>query len=353
MSTQILHVILQPKYSGDIKVKQRIVYKNNSLDLTDEERSSLEADLPEFWHTDKDRLTRYQKYDDMYFCERYKDYFDYATRETKKKYYKFDVATDEQAQQLYVFFLNQYSKIKINRIENLYKEVQSRIGDISYVQYSLLETRDALLKESDYTQMPDYPMSDGDREIWKKYRQDLRDLTSQQAWISGDIINVVMPVSPAPESQLKLLRESLGNVTSIPSDLMDDEIQNYLNGNYNELISKVSQTTIKFEILKALGQMKLPVFDFNYSALADSRNYFDESLYAVQEELEDESLLPSDWWQTVTRDVDALISNINDRLSSFNINFTINDVITSILEENMKRVEAERLIETVAAEEEV
>ena len=36
MSTRLLQVILQPKFTGSI-VKQKIVYKQNTLDLTDDE----------------------------------------------------------------------------------------------------------------------------------------------------------------------------------------------------------------------------------------------------------------------------------------------------------------------------
>lgn len=37
--------------------------------------------------------------------------------------------------------------------------------------------RDELLNLSDYTQIPDYPISDDKREEWKTYRQALRDMT--------------------------------------------------------------------------------------------------------------------------------------------------------------------------------
>ena len=77
MSTRLLQVILQPKFTGSSIVKQKIIYKHSTLDLTDEERIALEASLPDYWHSEKDRLVRFEYYDDMYFCERYKDYFDY------------------------------------------------------------------------------------------------------------------------------------------------------------------------------------------------------------------------------------------------------------------------------------
>ena len=42
--------------------------------------------------------------------------------------------------------------------------------------------RDILLGRTDYLMMPDYPLSDEDRESVAAYRQALRDLTSQKGW---------------------------------------------------------------------------------------------------------------------------------------------------------------------------
>src|SRR5690349_18017435 len=36
--------------------------------------------------------------------------------------------------------------------------------------------RDALLRDSDHTQIPDFPISEGQRSAWAIYRQQLRDL---------------------------------------------------------------------------------------------------------------------------------------------------------------------------------
>jgi hypothetical protein len=43
----------------------------------------------------------------------------------------------------------------------------------------ILNKRNKLLAESDYTQALDYPISDAKREEWQRYRQALRDLTNQ------------------------------------------------------------------------------------------------------------------------------------------------------------------------------
>jgi hypothetical protein len=50
--------------------------------------------------------------------------------------------------------------------------------------------RNKLLAECDFTQVEDYP---GDKEVWKAYRQELRDLPSAQE----DPNNITWPVAPA------------------------------------------------------------------------------------------------------------------------------------------------------------
>ena len=44
--------------------------------------------------------------------------------------------------------------------------------------------RDSLLALSDWTQMPDSPLSDSDRQAWATYRQQLRDFPA--TWTPGD-----------------------------------------------------------------------------------------------------------------------------------------------------------------------
>ena len=40
------------------------------------------------------------------------------------------------------------------------------------------ETRNILLDESDWTQMPDAPLTEEEKTLWKTYRQALRDITT-------------------------------------------------------------------------------------------------------------------------------------------------------------------------------
>ena len=53
--------------------------------------------------------------------------------------------------------------------------------------------RNALLAETDYILMPDYPITEEQREAWTAYRQALRDLPEQEGWP----MNIVWPEKPS------------------------------------------------------------------------------------------------------------------------------------------------------------
>ena len=59
-------------------------------------------------------------------------------------------------------------------------------------KYDILRNeRDYLLKECDWTQMPDSPLTDTKKQEWQVYRQALRDLPA-----TADINNIEFPIKP-------------------------------------------------------------------------------------------------------------------------------------------------------------
>jgi hypothetical protein len=59
-----------------------------------------------------------------------------------------------------------------------------------YVDYAEVNrnTRNQLLSDSDWTQMPDSPLTDEAKALWVTYRTSLRDLTAHENWpkLAGD-----------------------------------------------------------------------------------------------------------------------------------------------------------------------
>ena len=72
--------------------------------------------------------------------------------------------------------------------DRLHKVVNGDVVSItpSTVDTELRELRNAMLKDTDWTQMPDAPLSDDKKEQYRIYRQKLRDLPAQ----FYDIINL-------------------------------------------------------------------------------------------------------------------------------------------------------------------
>ena len=68
---------------------------------------------------------------------------------------------------------------------------------MGYVRYSdeefLRKRRNELLLDSDYTQLPDSPFTEQEKQEWIIYRQALRDLPSNTL----DFSNIVWPTKPA------------------------------------------------------------------------------------------------------------------------------------------------------------
>ena len=66
---------------------------------------------------------------------------------------------------------------------------------------ALREMRDVLLKESDWTQMPDCPLSEEIKNDWRIWRQEMRDITSNVSFPLEHTIQLpIPPVTSRPVS---------------------------------------------------------------------------------------------------------------------------------------------------------
>lgn len=350
MANRLLTINLQTKYYGESVPRRNINYSGDSIDLTETEYSELLSELPSFWHTEKDRLLRFIFFDDKtYFCEREKEVFNYTNRDTEIKIYKFDYATQEQANFLYAFFLEKYTKIKVARVDNAYDEIMSKIKDMSFVKISLLNARDEMLRNSDYLMMADYPIDEEKRNAWATYRQELRDITEQEAWINNDIINIVMPVSPEPVGQFEIINSYLGDKNQIPENLTREMLENLIDKPIDQLIKMSTEISLKFEILRSLSKMKLPMIDINYENIVASNNEISDYMNEIMYDGFIENTLPKSWWDAAVTNLEQKIQDINEKLSSYNLDFTINDVINAVIEQN-KLSEQEIEVNTIIEE---
>lgn len=77
------------------------------------------------------------------------------------------------------------------KVEDLSEEEINKIEEQNkiYLENSIREQRNQLLRESDWTQLPTGPLTQKQKDDWESYRQSLRDISSQSEFP----FNVVWP----------------------------------------------------------------------------------------------------------------------------------------------------------------
>jgi hypothetical protein len=83
------------------------------------------------------------------------------------------------------------AKPSINHVFN-YETKTWVLGDVDYVAEEIKVKRNKLLQESDWTQIPNNPLTIEKQQEWAVYRQLLRDITKQPGYPA----NVVWPQQP-------------------------------------------------------------------------------------------------------------------------------------------------------------
>ena len=68
--------------------------------------------------------------------------------------------------------------------------VKDQVPEVA--EFEVRTKRQELLTQSDWTQLPNGPLTAAQQTAWAAYRQELRDITNQ----SGYPINIVWPVAP-------------------------------------------------------------------------------------------------------------------------------------------------------------
>lgn len=358
--TRLLTVNLEPKFYTAHIPRQSINYRGYSLDLTETDYEEVISLLPEYWHTEKDKMLRFVAFSDKsFYCERVKEVFNYTTRETEQKVYKFDAATTEQVTQVFNLFLDYFSKKRITIIEDLYDTIIHKIRDLSYIEYNLLQSRDKILKDTDYMFLSDYNFSSAEeKEKWSVYRQEWRDITKQEAWKTRDYGDLIIPVSPNPASELCVLMDEIRYVaqqSAFPKKIIDDIVSIYENSPPIDIVKKFAEVQIKCEVMRTLSDMKLPIFDINISSLEESISEIqDIPAQMIRDDILIEEENPKTWWETGIQKLEEKISIINNQLREYDLNFSIVDILNELVENNKRNIseyEAVKLLEDIQNDE--
>lgn len=330
-STPLLTVNLYPKLYPNHVTQNTINYKGSLIELTESEVETYSSLLPSYWTNEKDKLVKFVAFEDgSYYCEKYKEVFNYTTRDTEGKFYIFNAAPVEEATKLLEISLRYFNEYKLNRVDDFYSNVIDSIGDLSYLKYSLLETREKLLSASDHKFLSDYKFSsEEEKQKWETYRQKLRDITETEEWKNCDFVNLSFPVSPAPTEQLYTMGQKLADYVSqlkLPSDIMQKMQDEYANKSTAEIAEKFVQISVKAELLMVLSRLKMPMFDIDMSGLALQPS-FDESNIPV------DGIIAKDYWDLMTSNISEKIDRINTQLDQSGIDFSINDLLMKMVED--------------------
>jgi hypothetical protein len=100
--------------------------------------------------------------------------------------------------------------------------------------------------------------------------------------------------------------------------------------------------------------MKIPILSSNQVETIESiqanipEKMLEEMMY---DDSTVQSMLPKDWWESATSNINQKIEDINNTLKQFDVNFTIGDILDSVVEQVRIDSEANRLIDDLMDEE--
>lgn len=178
--------------------------RGSSVKLQQEDYDSLYEKLGPKWHIENDKLILFEYYvDRSYNIERQKTVFDYRTREQTSKYYSFIEVTQEEVDSVYNTFVEFFEEVRIKDLQRAKDQVRNQLREARTVfKQNIVVMRNDLLLKSDWTQLPDVIFKrEGEKELWYKYRQYLRDMSDLEDW-SDNVMRVEFPITPRDYYQI-------------------------------------------------------------------------------------------------------------------------------------------------------
>ena len=173
-------------------------YKNRVEKLNEEELTAVKEAAGEFWWTDNDQITLLTiNFDGSYVCERRKRVWSYRSGTHTYTNYKFVEPTEQQVLALSDILLNKFEELRITRLQ----AETDKISGVLAAEYNGLinnfkSVRNRMLIDTDWSQLADAPLSDEDKALYRTYRQYLRDMPEDPAWLSNDVFQVDFPITP-------------------------------------------------------------------------------------------------------------------------------------------------------------
>lgn len=323
--TQILNLNLRwDTLPGVPQTSNMITYNGKSFFLNVTNKDEFQKNLPESFKNDKEKITKFavisnEDHTIEYFLECVKTVFDFRTREYVSETRDCtSTYTNFQLEELKNYVIKFYGQLYITEFEEESEILFNKFRNSFSIKHRVKIYRDELLKESDKYMLPDYPITDDVREEWKIYRQKLRDITDNESW-ADDIVNLEFPTPPDYTSKIKLFLYDGGiDIKSILKEQI--ELSDVSKESLEELCKKVVTMTVKMDILQEFSKFDLPEFQ----SIGDFVSLID--INAIQ------NASPEDKISTLSDLIEERLSGIDEILNEANLNFTVADVLNTVVQ---------------------
>lgn len=249
-------------------------YQNTIEKLSESDLDEIKSVAGSFWWTDNDEITMLTvNMDGSYSCERRKKVWSYRNGSYTFTHYKFNDPSEKQVLELSDVLLKKFGELRVKKLQS----EKDKVSNFLSTQYegifsSLKGLRNRMLVDTDWTQLLDAPISEEDREIYRKFRQYLRDMPADPAWMGKNAFDIDFPITP-----------------KVYFEKYPDRDVEYLS--VPEHFENQASMQLKLKVTKILKYLKLPFFDisdeeFNNASYQEMKEKFDAYLKKIDGNLE-------------------------------------------------------------------
>lgn len=340
--TRVLSYYCSPISAPASTPVQYIIYRGQRVELTAEDITQINSLLPEFWHSESDRMIHFVINEDgTYFAEREKQVYNYATKQSESKIYLFDGDNKESAKEVAKILFEKFTECKARKFVDLKENINQKLSQVSFFKSYILNTRQLFLQQSDYIFLGDYNgISAEEKEKWATYRQDLRDITIQEAWTTKNYAEVVFPVSPNISTQFDLFSTAVEklNIDVNTCDIEDPE----------QFIRNFPKLFFHLNVVNTLATLGYPNLNEILTPSLAEFNITDDPLELLENATAEKMVNVYIEW---LNDFAEIESKINTELEKINASLTVAEIY-DMMTKNIQAVESvENLIDDLASEE--
>ncbi len=178
-------------------IQREVNYRGMIRDISDTYwNDHIGPKLYPLWDSDKDKLVLFTYYDNGAFhVQRRKFVKNFATNQYEWKDYEMEVYDSKEALEIFELLKEAFYLIDSVEKENYQNELSSAYYESKKVSwYSIRLCRNFLLDDTDWVFSADSPISGEEKELWKIYRQALRDIPQEDSYTEAH--DVSFPISP-------------------------------------------------------------------------------------------------------------------------------------------------------------